>query len=1703
MAKLKKFGTFGGVFTPSILTILGVIMYLRLPWIAGQAGLLVTIGIILLAHLISVTTGLSVSSIATDKKVKAGGTYYMISRSLGLPIGGTLGLALFVGLSFSVSLYLIGFAESFLSYWGFEVTKNTIRFAGTIMLISVTIITFISTSLAIKTQYFIMTAIILSLLSIFLGNHSYAPTEPLINSISTAAPFIVLFGIFFPAVTGFEAGVSMSGDLQDPKKSIPFGTISAISIGLVVYIILAFFFTYSVSADLLFNDPNALLKISLIPELVIAGIWGATLSSAFGSILGAPRILQATSTDKITHKFFAKGFGPLNEPRNALLLTFIIAEAGILVGDLDVIARIVSMFFITTYGFLNLSCAIESWASSDFRPDFKIPKFVSIIGSAACFIVMIQLDFVAMVGATIILGALFIYLTKKQLTLETGDTWGSVWSSVVRKGLAKLSSSKTDIRNWKPNIILFSGGVSQERPHLLDLGKWLTGRLGLLSDFHLIEDKSADTLFKRDIIDDKNKDVVEGIFTKNFVCRNIYEGIDAITRVYGFSGVEPNTILMGWARNTTDPAQFAKLLKSFNELDLNSILIDYDKERGFGEKKVIDVWWRGAGNNFSFELALIRFLTSTDDWRDAEIRFIIISQKSSAVKRAYSNLSQILDQYRISASVRIINNEIEKRNPSDIILAESINSDLVIFGIPEITKNNSQTFINTINELTDSLGTVMLIRASSQFEEISIGIQKEDGEIEIKSDRPELPELKAKKNTVLEKDVQYFSSKVEEVYTEFVKELSNDIFSSILLALLNNYRDEAKKRFNQLEKKIEQYQGSEEKRRLLIGIRNDLVYHLNNEVDGVLKEQEKTKETFDRNLSLVSVRLKKIKEGIPEKLSITFDLDDLQISEEDKFVERFTKRYKKLKQSITKSKISKQIKFGKFCSYYFDKIYAESFTTYLAECETLNYKVLNEVQNSHSFVLSSIDGVLQKIDDKENPLELISSEKEKFDALFVRQLESAKTNLDASSNNLFLSIRTNFQNLLHDIENISANSILRHRRKLSKSDKLLIHKVSDLAKIWTDNTRRILNLILADLLIEKFKGKILSHISAIKINVSRDLNTYYFNKVTKLGNEIQSNLDSTDQAQQKVFGIKFDESFELLNLFEPSIEKIREEIVEFPESIEIISEKSSENETTNNFEDSESLNINLRKLVDYNIESQLIENLYQQVSETQKELLKSTESIKSIVGLLNFNSLDIEIPTTSDDSSDQDRKLIQKNSLTKIEREILNVSDIKAKFVSSIDNIFQKSFEPLSSYRLIKSSLTLGTQVREISSKKLTSKIASVKNKLIKRINDLFVKLLYKKSEGLLFAQKIYRGTEKEAQISDVIKFTESLTPNKKILNQIPFYHRKLFSGKATASKELWVGRNKEIAECNKAVQRFKQGLKGGLLIIGERNLGKSSLSTFIAEKNFGLGNFYSLNPEHGGSIDMELFNSKLQAALKSEMNLDETLSSATKISAIIINDCELWWQRSDDGFRIIDRITELIEIYGNRWFFILNMNIHSYHFIKKIKPIDQYFFNIVSCEPYDAEDLKNIILLRHKASGINFYLDGKEPSELKQAGLFNAYFNYSNGNLGTALRGWINSIKKVEGNIVHISFPTIPNQSIFELFSDKWILIIIQLILHRRLSLDRLNNIMQDDFSELEEIISRMKAAGILIEYNKDVIDINPYVEPFIISHLIKSDIL
>jgi len=715
-----KFGAFAGVFTPSILTILGVIMYLRLGWVTGVAGIWGVVAIILISHIISITTGLSISSIATDKKIEAGGIYYILSRSLGLPMGGSIGITLFVGTALSIALYIVGFTETFLALPSIQnfmeilpESLNNIRVIGTIVLALLASIALISTNFAIKTQFIILGAIFLSLISIGVGIFTYSSAEAVTAVSEPITPFrdfsfVEVFAIFFPAVTGFTAGVAMSGDLKNPKKDIPLGTMLSIGSGLIVYIGLAFAFYFYIDHDLLVNDYNFLMKIAWVPLLVVAGVWGATLSSALGGILGGPRIIQAIAHDRIVPKILGKVHGQNNEPRNAMFFTFFLAEIGILIGDLNIIAGVVTMFYL---------------ASTDFRPSFKISLWVGLTGFIFAFIIMMQLDLISMLVALAVLGSIYYYIQKKQLRLDMGDVWQSVRASVIRKMLSKLARKQLNERNWRPNILLFSGGA-KSRPHLIEFGKYMVGNQGLISNFDLILNKTSNVLFPKhqQAIPVEEMEGDEGIFSRRQECNNIYEGIESISATYGFSGVEPNTVVFGWGRQTQDPLSFAKMIRHLSDLDMNIVMLDYNPEKGFGNYKQIDIWWRGGSNNGNLVLSLIKFLKVSYKWRNAVVRLMVINTDSKLEKRIRKDARKALENMRMDIEVRIINNENYSRPVNQIIKEESKNADLIFLGVAPVIKGKEMEFVERADELYKDLGTVALVKASSFFNELHIGV---------------------------------------------------------------------------------------------------------------------------------------------------------------------------------------------------------------------------------------------------------------------------------------------------------------------------------------------------------------------------------------------------------------------------------------------------------------------------------------------------------------------------------------------------------------------------------------------------------------------------------------------------------------------------------------------------------------------------------------------------------------------------------------------------------------------------------------------------------------------------------------------------------------------------------------------------------------------------------------------------------------------
>ena len=730
MFKKKKYGSFAGVFTPSILTILGVIMYLRMGWVVGNAGLFGSFIIVVIAHVISVSTGLSVSSIATDKKVGPGGIYYILSRSMGIPIGGAIGIALYIGTALSIALYLIGFAESFNAYLGFATDINGLRLSGSVALLVLTIIALISTSIAIKTQLFIFIAIIVSLVSIFLGSTEYIPESIKLVSDENSVPMEVVFAIFFPAVTGFTAGIAMSGDLEDPKKSIPRGTIAAIAVGFFVYITLIIFLSFYIDSETLKSDYNILMKIAFYAPAVVVGIWGATLSSALGGILGGPRILQAMSVDNITPKIFGKGKGKNNEPVNALFLVFVIALIGVLIGELDVVARIVTMFYLSAYGFINLSFFLESWANPDFQPTFKIKKWIGLLGFIACFAVMFKLDVLAMFGSIVIILGIYSWLQRKQIVLMTGDVWLSVWKKIVTNGLQKIESKSTETSNhWNPNIILFSG-ESKHRSYLVELGKTLAGRAGIVTNFKLLLDKSNNSpLPKSDQIVKEEYFEKIGVFARQIKVNNIYKGIEDIASIFGFSGVDPNTIMMGWPKGLEHSEEYSEMTQKLLYLDYNLLYLDFDRATKFGNYQTIDLWWRETDSkNAEMMLNIARFIVQSSKWSSAIIRVLFVNNSNVDPEIIQSTILNLVEDIRVKVEIKIINNAIEQIPFYELISKYSITTDLTLLGIPNFDINKQTQFVIKTNQLFESIGSTLMVKASKSFNEINLDIVKKAAE---------------------------------------------------------------------------------------------------------------------------------------------------------------------------------------------------------------------------------------------------------------------------------------------------------------------------------------------------------------------------------------------------------------------------------------------------------------------------------------------------------------------------------------------------------------------------------------------------------------------------------------------------------------------------------------------------------------------------------------------------------------------------------------------------------------------------------------------------------------------------------------------------------------------------------------------------------------------------------------------------------------
>ncbi len=715
-----KLGTFLGVFTPTILTILGVIMYLRFGWVVGQVGLPQTLLIVVLANLITLLTAFSLSAIATNSRVGIGGAYFMISRSLGIEIGGAIGFPLFVSQALSVTLYAFGLAESLRFVW----PQVPVSAAAFLIIILVAALSLRGATFALRAQIPVMVLILLSLLAlaigVFQGSEVAVPLETASLPFEQVG-FWVVFAVFFPAVTGIMAGLSLSGDLADPRRSIPRGSVIATLVGLAIYLLVPVLLYLSADPATLREDPMIWNRVALLgPWLVMPGLWGAIFSSAVGSMLGAPRTLQALAIDRLVPRCFAGSGNSDEEPRLGILLTLGLSLGAVFLGDLNTVATVATMIFLSVYGTVNLVAALEHLSGNpSWRPTLKAHWGFNLLGGLGCLGVMFLIHWQVTIAAIVVELTLWLILKRRVRKNSWGDVRRDLYESLIRWSLVKLAGRPMTARNWRPHLLVFVSNV-EKRLDLVRFGAWFCENRGVVTVCELHQGDVMDLEFEARERQAQINSVLEQQGLVAFGAVNVVEslerGILVVAQASGLAGMESNTVLVGWPDDQGRLVNFLRVIRRLKHLNRSLIIGKTNPLQLFQEGQVqeIHVWWGGLKRNGDLLLLLAYLLTRNPEWINARIRILSIASNDLMKGQIERFLAQLIPEIRIDAEVEVTLKS-ETESVVETMHRVSATAETVLLGLAMPDEGAEESYAQRLNELAAGFRTCFFVHNGSLF----------------------------------------------------------------------------------------------------------------------------------------------------------------------------------------------------------------------------------------------------------------------------------------------------------------------------------------------------------------------------------------------------------------------------------------------------------------------------------------------------------------------------------------------------------------------------------------------------------------------------------------------------------------------------------------------------------------------------------------------------------------------------------------------------------------------------------------------------------------------------------------------------------------------------------------------------------------------------------------------------------------------------
>ncbi|HKI89004.1 MAG TPA: hypothetical protein VKA38_08260, partial [Draconibacterium sp.] len=633
--------------------------------------------------------------------------------------------ALFLSQAISVAFYVIAFGEAFepLIDWiyktyGFYIPDRRWISIPTMALLSLLILTK-GANLGMKALYFVVAILLTSLAMFFMGDSSIKPVEVNFHAhIPDHSNFFYVFTIIFPAFTGLAAGLGLSGDLKNPKKAIPRGTLWATVVGMFVYVAVAYKFTISATPGDLAGDQLIMSKIALWGPIIPIGLAAASLSSALGSIIVAPRTLQAIGFDDIfpqksLNHWFARGKKKDNEPVNGSLITIVIAFVFVIVGDINFVAQIISMFFMVTYGAICLISFLEHFAADPaYRPTFRSNWYISLIGALFSFWLMFQMNASYAAISLVIMGIIYYVV---MLNNEENQGLNKLFRGVIFQLSRQLqimlqrADSNKDT-SWRPFGVCISHDTFKRRS-AFDIMRWISYKYGFGTYIHFIKGylNEKNTEESKKVLDrliqlsagSKNRVYLDTIISPSYT-----SAIAQVVQLSGISGKGNNLILFEFSR--TDPGNLKEITANYSLVESAGfdICILNTSYKSFGYKKEIHIWISPEDyRNANLMILLGYIILGHPDWKRGHIKiFALYPEKYMDEKRR--QLLELIKTGRLPISPANISMvPFETQNRKEVIMKYSADADLTLIGFT----SEMLTKIEELSEGYQDLGNILFV----------------------------------------------------------------------------------------------------------------------------------------------------------------------------------------------------------------------------------------------------------------------------------------------------------------------------------------------------------------------------------------------------------------------------------------------------------------------------------------------------------------------------------------------------------------------------------------------------------------------------------------------------------------------------------------------------------------------------------------------------------------------------------------------------------------------------------------------------------------------------------------------------------------------------------------------------------------------------------------------------------------------------------